>query len=185
MDFLNNIVGYVTEGDESALLQLSKIVGEQHAQMTRVKFEPDWWDMFTSSVLDSIRPYFTGLGKESTLINAWKTLLNQVVLLMKEAFYQKIRSLSDLAANDSDTPTTATNSPCSIRKGKDTLDIRKFGSLPATPVLGAHRANRNLMYSPTMTRIQRLETLEDWEEAKSNGDKKPHSLWSALKNGKS
>jgi len=57
-DFLAQIVALVRQRDWLKMDALCKQVGQRHARLTSVDFETDWWQLFISATLDTLKLYF-------------------------------------------------------------------------------------------------------------------------------
>ncbi|OUC44293.1 globin [Trichinella nativa] len=96
-DFIDCVVGYLAINNGNLIMELSERVGVNHALMTSVNFDPEWWVLFANSVLDCIRQYCEPkficlpISRHITrkIMIAWRILLKEVVDRMSEAFIQR------------------------------------------------------------------------------------------------
>ncbi|KRY39844.1 hypothetical protein T01_2092 [Trichinella spiralis] len=96
-DFIDCVVGYLAIDNGNLIMELSERVGVNHALMTSVNFDPEWWVLFANSVLDCIRQYCEPqficlpISRHITrkIMIAWRILLKEVVDRMSEAFIQR------------------------------------------------------------------------------------------------
>ncbi|KRY73975.1 hypothetical protein T4A_9607, partial [Trichinella pseudospiralis] len=96
-DFIDCVVGYLAIDNANLIMELSERVGVNHALMTSVNFDPEWWVLFANSVLDCIRQYCEPqficlpISRHITrkIMIAWRILLKEVVDRMSEAFIQR------------------------------------------------------------------------------------------------
>lgn len=131
-DFLHSIVGFVQLNDEKRLREICKRIGDRHARMTKVNFEPDWWRLFVSSTLDCLQPYyhkgffFSLFSKRAECSQAWNVLLSHVVDIMSESFYETTKELA--ASNKVNSNNEQNRMPLTVVDEKEEHE-RKFSTL--------------------------------------------------------
>ncbi len=89
--FMDATIKDLLESDEKSIIDRSLHVGHRHAQLTTVQFDRNWWQIFSSAILDCIAPKCVKNSK--TALIAWHTLLDHVTEIMSFGFYAHAPSI--------------------------------------------------------------------------------------------